>query len=150
MHRFKSYDQNKIGNISFVFWPDFDPKITNLEEGIPMSPQSSSLHFLSPQNGGKIQFWVLIFPLPPLPQPIPYSLCVSIEQQFSLLLVKIFNLNSIYWVYLANFVIFYSEILNNALQPWKIVSLMWREAVKIYPLVTPPTTPPKAWSKYMA
>ena len=49
MHRFKSYGQNKIDYeimaISFVFWAYFGPKMTTLEEALPMGPQRSSLCF---------------------------------------------------------------------------------------------------------
>ena len=49
LQRFKSYRQNKIKSeimaISFVFWPYFGPKMTTLEEALPMGHQRSSLCF---------------------------------------------------------------------------------------------------------
>ena len=49
MHRIKSYGENKILShnmaISFVFLPNFRPKITHPEEALPSGPQSSSLYF---------------------------------------------------------------------------------------------------------
>ena len=54
LHRFKSYGQNKINSeimaISFVFSPHFCPKLTTLEEALPMGPQTSSLCFWNPWN----------------------------------------------------------------------------------------------------
>ena len=54
LHWFKSDGQNKINSeimaISFVFSPHFCPKLTTLEEALPMGPQSSSLCFWNPWN----------------------------------------------------------------------------------------------------